>query len=109
MALEPIDTFKEVLQKTKKPLLVLPQHPNGDSIASAWAIASYLEEKGIISTVAVSDPYDKKARFGFLPSPTNVISSLAGSKNFVLIFDTTNNPISNVRQPTDVRMNFELR
>ena len=32
MALEPIDTFKEVLQKTKKPLVVLPQHPNGDSI-----------------------------------------------------------------------------
>lgn len=106
MALEPIDTFKEILQKTKKPLVVLPQHPNGDTIASAWAISVYLEKKGIISTVAVSDPYDKKSRFGFLPSPTNIISSLTGSKNFVLIFDTSNNPISNVR--TERRDN-ELR
>lgn len=106
MALQPTDAFKEIIQKTKKPLIVLPEHPSGDSIASAWALSFYLEEKGITPTIAVSDPFEKRARYGFLPVPTNVIFSLAGVKNFVLVFNTVNNPISNVR--TDRRDN-ELR
>ncbi len=106
MALQPIDTLKDVLQKTKKPLIILPEHPNGDVVSSAWAFSAYLDGKGVISTVAVSDPYNKKARFNFLPAPGNILSSLAGSKNFVLVFDTTNNAISNVR--TERRDN-ELR
>lgn len=106
MALEPIDTLKDALKKTKKPLIVLPEHPNGDSIAAAWAFSLYLDEKGNTPTVAVSDPYGRKARFGFLPSPNKITASLAGAKNFVLVFDTENNPISNVR--TERRDN-ELR
>lgn len=106
MALEPIDTLKDVLHKTKKPLIFLPEHPNGDTIASAWALSVYLESKGTIPTIAVSDPYDKKARYGFLPTPTNITASLAGAKNFVLVFDTTNNAISNVRTE---RLDNELR
>lgn len=106
MALQPIDTLREILHKTQKPLLVLPQHPSGDVISAAWAFALYLEAKGITPTVAVSDPFNKRSRFSFLRAPKNIISSLSGSKNFVLIFDTTRNSISNVRTE---RLENELR
>lgn len=96
MPLQPIDALRDVLHKTQKPLLFLPEHPDGDSIAAAWAISLYMRGLGATPTVAVSDPFDKKARFGFLPKPEQVLSSLAGSKSFVLIFDTTHNPIADV-------------
>lgn len=96
MPLQPTDALRDVLHKTKKPLLFLPEHPNGDDIASAWAISLYLQGLGAVPTVAVSDPFDKKARFGFLPKPENIVSTLVGSKNFVLIFNTEHNPISDV-------------
>lgn len=96
MALQPIETLKEVLHKAHKPLILLPENPSADVVASAWGLSAYLGNRDVSATVAVSDPHNKRARLGFLPEPKEVLSTLVGSKNFVLVFDTTRNPISNV-------------
>ena len=107
MPLQPTDALRDVLRKTKKPLLFLPEHPDGDSIAAAWAFSLFMQGLGATPTVAVSDPFQRRARFGFLPEPEHILSSLAGSKSFVLIFDTTRNPIADVvteRRENEVRI-----
>lgn len=106
MALEPTDTLKKLLDAAKKPLLLLPEHPSGDAIASAWAVWHVFKNRNISATIAVHDPLKKRDQFSFLPTPEKILSSLAGSKDFVLIFNTENNPISTVK--TD-RREKELR
>lgn len=64
------------------------------------------QSRGVRAAVAVSDPTGRQKRFSFLPAPDKILDSLAGSRDFVLIFNTEHNPISNIR--TD-RREKELR
>jgi len=97
MALEPIEQFNKAIQDVKSPILFLPENPDGDVIGSAWAFAQYFQKRGIEPTIAFSDPFDQKKKYTFLKTPSQIISSIKGVRDFVLIFNTKYNKISNVR------------
>lgn len=97
MSLEPIEQLREFLKKSKSVLILLPQDPDGDAIGAGWGLYFFLQKMLVKTTLAFADPYKKKERFSFLPSPQNIAGSIAGSRDFVLIFNTLHNKIMNVR------------
>jgi nanoRNase/pAp phosphatase (c-di-AMP/oligoRNAs hydrolase) len=100
MALEPTEKLREILSNTRNPLILIPENPNGDSISAAWALSLDFERRGIKAPVAFSDPRSKASFFSFLPRPKEVLSKIVGARDFVLIFNTQRNPITNVRTET---------
>lgn len=97
MALEPIQQLEKLLRESKNILIILPQNPTGDAIGSGWAFYYFLEKKGIVPTLAFVDGFNELERFKFLPKPENISSSIAEAKEFILVFNTKYNKISNVK------------
>ena len=97
MALEPIQQLEKILGESKNILIILPQNPTGDAIGSGWAFYYFLEKKGIVPTLAFVDGFNELERFKFLPKPENISSSIAEAKEFILVFNTKYNKISNVK------------
>ncbi len=97
MALEPIQQLKNILEESKNVLIILPQNPTGDAIGSGWALYYFLEKKGIIPTLALVDEFNELERFNFLPKPKNLSPNIAEAKEFILVFNTKHNKISNVK------------
>ena len=97
MALEPIQQLEKLISESKNVLIVLPQNPTGDAIGSGWAFYFFLEKKGIIPTLAFADEFNEVERFNFLPKPKNLSDSIAEAKEFILVFNTKFNKISNVK------------
>lgn len=97
MALEPIQQLEKLLEGSKNILIILPQNPTGDAIGSGWAFYYFLEKKGIVPTLAFVDGFNELERFKFLPKPENISSSIAEAKEFILVFNTKYNKISNVK------------
>lgn len=97
MALEPIQQLEKLLIEAKNILIILPQNPSGDAIGSGWAFYFFLEKRGIDSTLVFSDEFGEKERFGFLPEPKGMVENISISREFVLVFNTKFNKITNVR------------
>lgn len=97
MALELIQQLEKLLERSKNILIILPQNPTGDAIGSGWAFYYFLEKKGIVPTLAFVDGFNELERFKFLPKPENISSSIAEAKEFILVFNTKYNKISNVK------------
>jgi len=97
MALEPIQQLEKLLEESKNVLIILPQNPTGDAIGSGWAFYYFLEKKGIIPTLAFVDEFNELERFNFLPRPKNISGSIAEAREFILVFNTKDNKISNVK------------
>lgn len=100
MALEPTEKLREILSNTRNPLILIPENPNGDSISAAWALSHDFDRRGIKAPIAFSDPRAKASLFAFLPKPKDILSKIVGARDFVLIFNTQRNPITNVRTET---------
>jgi len=98
MALEPIEQFKNFLEKSSEVLIIIPENPTGDAIGSAWALYFYLEKKNISPTIAFSNHLPEK--FSFLPRPKKITNEISGARDFVLSFDITQNPIVGMRTET---------
>ena len=97
MALEPIQQLEKIVNESKNVLILLPQNPTGDAIGSGWALYFFLEKKGIVPTLAFVDEFNETERFGFLSKPENISSSINETKEFILVFNTKYNKISNVK------------
>lgn len=97
MALEPIQQLEKILNESKNILILLPQNPTGDAIGCGWAFYYFLEKKGIIPTLAFVDEFNEVERFNFLPKPKNISNSISEAKEFILVFNTKHNKISNVK------------
>jgi len=97
MAIEPIEKFREILQNSEQPLICIPENPSGDAIGAAWALYACLQNLGKSPSVACSDPFGKMKDFEFLPKPSELLSDVSGSRDFILIFNVESNGISNVR------------
>ncbi len=106
MALSTAQQFKNLIEKSKNILLVLPQNPNGDAICSAWSLYFLLKKRNISSSILLRDEFKESEKFSFLPKPENIVSSASGSRDFVLSFNTRFNKIINVKQEF---LNDELR
>jgi bifunctional oligoribonuclease and PAP phosphatase NrnA len=97
MALETIQQIEKIINESKNILILLPQNPNGDAIASGWALNFFLEKKGVVPTLAFADEFKEAERFSFLPKPKNISESINEAKEFILVFKTKYNKISNVK------------
>jgi phosphoesterase RecJ-like protein len=97
MSLEPIQQLEKLLGESKNVLILLPQNPTGDAIGSGWAFYFFLEKKGIIPTLAFVDEFEELERFNFLPRPKNISQNISVAREFILVFNTKNNKISNVK------------
>lgn len=90
------DTFaqsQKILRDAQSVLILLPQNPSGDSLGAGWGLAHFLANKDIRTTIAFADPHDAAGSFAFLPRPTDVMHTLSGVRDFVLVFNAEHNPI----------------
>lgn len=97
MSLSPAEQFTELVQKSSKPIILLPSYPTKDTIASAFALSRFLTGLGKEVTVAGENLSEKTGDLPFLQAPTHLLDSLSGTRDFVLSFDTTRNPILSSR------------
>lgn len=95
MSLEPIQQFKNFLEKSKDVLILIPENPTGDAVGASWALYFFLEKKGIRPTIAFSNNLSPK--YAFLPRPQNILTQLSGARDFVLSFNTEHNRITGFR------------
>lgn len=97
MALGTVEQLRNITEQSLRPLIVLPEVLTGDIVGSAWAWERYFTNKGKTPTVALADPFDQLKKYAFLESPKAIVSSIKGARDFVLIFNTERNSISDVR------------
>ncbi|MCX6763683.1 MAG: DHH family phosphoesterase [Candidatus Moranbacteria bacterium] len=95
MTLEPFAQLKKLLDESKEILILIPEGPTGDAVGAAWALYFWLEKKGVLPTIAFSNNFPDK--FSFLPKPERLLNEISGARDFILSFNTQNNPITNVR------------
>jgi nanoRNase/pAp phosphatase (c-di-AMP/oligoRNAs hydrolase) len=95
MSFEPQEQLKSFLEKSRDVLVVLPENPSGDAVASASAFCFFLENIGLAGTMAMSQAFPEKLKF--LKQPENIISDISGARDFVLSFGTRNNNIIDIR------------
>lgn len=100
MSLTPSQQFQDLLKKTVAPLIILPSYPSRDAVASAFALALFLKNTGKEVTVAGEHLDTDKEVLSFLAQPENILTSIAGARDFVLSFNTSRNKILNVRTET---------
>ena len=100
MSLTPLQQFQELLKKTTSPLILIPQFPSRDALASAFALHFFLEKSGKHPILAGENIAKDKESLSFLNPPENLLSSITGAREFVLSFNTERNPITNVRTET---------
>lgn len=106
MALETIQQIEKLFLEAKKVLVLLPQNPDGDLIGASWGLHFFLKNKNIESVIAYVDATNVAQRFSFLPVPEKVQDNIAGARDFILIFNTKYNKITNVRSEKE---NDELK
>lgn len=106
MSLTPLQQFQELLKKAHSPLLLVPAYPNRDALASAYACALFLKNAGKEVTLAGEHIDNNALTLSFLEQPEEMLSSIAGARDFVLSFDTSRNKILNVRTE---RLDNEVR
>lgn len=97
MSLSPAEQFAELIRKSQTPIILLPSYPSKDAVSSAVALTGFLENLGKQVTVAGERLSGRFHELPFLPTPTSVIESLSGARDFVLSFDTTRNRILSAR------------
>lgn len=97
MALEPIQQLEKLIGEAKNVLIILPENPSGDAIGSGWAFYFFLEKMGKIPTLVFADEFREAERFNFLSRPKNISESINDAKQFILLFNTKYNKISNVK------------
>lgn len=100
MSLSPSQQFEELLKKTVTPLIILPQFPSRDAVATAFALSFFLKHIGKDAHLAGENVLLDKESFTFLGEPDNLLPSITGARDFVLTFSTARNKILNVRTET---------
>jgi nanoRNase/pAp phosphatase (c-di-AMP/oligoRNAs hydrolase) len=97
MSLNHDQQFRELLRQSTHPLVLVPPFPSRDDVATALALALAIETMGKPVTVAGDRLPAAQQNLGFLQSPKEVRASLAGTRDFVLSFNTDHNKILGTR------------
>lgn len=84
-----------LIEKSKKILLVNPHNPNEDSLCASFAFYQFLLKKQKKVTLFLAKSITEK--LSFLKKPEKIINTLAGSRDFTLIFNTKYNKIMKIR------------
>ncbi len=93
------EQFEKLVTDSNHILVLLPENPQGDYFCTALAIANFCDLKSIKTTIAFIDPYEQISMLSFLPKPstTEIIHSIAGSRDLILSFNTKYNKILDVK------------
>jgi len=97
MALSSTEQFFSSLEQSENPLIVLPEDPSGDVLSAGYALAQYFLDKEKEAVLVYTNFFSGVYDLSFLPQPKNIRHDLLGVRDFVLMFDTSRNPIENVR------------
>lgn len=99
MSQSEIKQFEKLVDNSKHILVLLPENPRGDYFCSALALAHFCDLKNIKTTIAFTDPYEQISLFEFLPQPstTDIIHSIAGTRDLIITFNTKYNKILDVK------------
>ena len=82
----------EVVEKSKKVLLLTRQHPTEDAVCSLIALGLYLEKSGKEVDMVTQGPIPPT--LGFIPEVKKVKSNVQQAKNFVVSLDTSNTKVA---------------
>jgi phosphoesterase RecJ-like protein len=83
---------KELIEKSKKILLVTRTHPTDDSVGSLIALGLALEKMGKEIDLVCQGPL--MSTLEFLPKHEHIAPSLKGGAHFVISLDTTHSKVS---------------
>ncbi|HWQ59529.1 MAG TPA: hypothetical protein VN420_00060 [Candidatus Fimivivens sp.] len=108
MSLSPTEQFAELIRKSTHPLILLPAHPSKDTLSSALALERFISGMGRPVTIAGDSLSSHLHEVGFLGLPTDPLDSLAGTREFVLSFNTERNRILGA-QSEQVGDEFRIR
>lgn len=97
MSLSPVEQFAEIIRKSEHPLILLPAHPSKDAIAAALALERFVLALGRPATVAGDGLSAHLENLSFLGAPSASLDSLAGTREFLLSFNTERNRILGIR------------
>lgn len=92
--LNSIEDFKKIIEKSKEILIVSPEN-SIDVKVSSFALF-YLLEK-LEKKVTLFSSKKDSPKIAFLPKPIKTIDTLAGSRDFQLVFNTLENKIIDVK------------
>lgn len=85
----------QLVEKSKKILIVIPPSPTDDALCSAIALNHLIEKKQ--KDVACLFIEQLPERLRYLDLPANLITGLRGARDFILIFNTQHNKIISQR------------
>lgn len=101
MSLTPLEQFADLVQKSDRPIIFLPAYPDKDALASGIALTRFLLKLGKEVTLAGDHLSTHLADLPFLAQPEQILETLAGTRDFVLAFDTAHNRILSTRSEQD--------
>lgn len=96
MALESIQQLKKIIQESRNVLIFLPESPSGDAIGAGWAFYFFLKKSGFETTLVFADGKAKE-KLDFLAQPEKIQHTVSSARDFILVFNTRHNKITNVR------------
>ena len=101
MSLDYAQQLEKMFESAREVLILLAENATGDAVGSAFALSFFLEKKNVFSTIALTRRDEILQRFEFLEKPKNISDNIAGSRDFMLSFNTKYNKIGNVRTQRD--------
>ena len=98
MSLTPLQKSQKLIEEASLPLIFIPPYPSIDLLASAFALYFFFEGQNSKPKIICDSADDLRETLSFIsPSPASFESTLSGARDFVVIFNTKYNPISEVR------------
>jgi nanoRNase/pAp phosphatase (c-di-AMP/oligoRNAs hydrolase) len=98
MSLSPVQKSERLFKEASLPLIFIPPFPKIDVISSAFALYCYFEEQGSRPKIICDSAEEIKETLSFIgEAPASLEPTLSGARDFVIVFNTKHNPISEVR------------
>lgn len=107
MSLTQPQQFDELTRKATRPLIILPPYAHADALASALALALSFEKNGQEAVIAGDTLKEDLQPLHFLQQSKDLRNSITGARDFVLVFNTARNAISDIRterSPEELRV-----
>jgi nanoRNase/pAp phosphatase (c-di-AMP/oligoRNAs hydrolase) len=102
MSLSPLQKSQRLLKEATLPLIFIPPFPKTDIVSGAFALYHYFEEQGAKPKIICDSAVEIAEALSFIaPPPAALEPILSGARDFVVIFSTKHNPISEVRTEKD--------
>lgn len=97
MSLDYTQQLEKLFEQSRQVLILLPQNTGGDGVGSAFALSFFLEKRNVETNIAFVNKEEALEQFSFLAVPKKISDNIAGSRDFMLSFNTKYNKIGNVR------------